>query len=102
MERKAKYEKIGWVEFDDYSIDKTMADLSETIETAKSNGYFDIEFEDGGITVYGKRHETDDELLVRQKSEDRKAQAVEREALELYKKLKKKFDPIFQSIEFST
>lgn len=100
MERNKKNELIGWFGFSD-DVDETLDRLREFIQTAKSNGYFGIEFEDGGINVYGNRYETDGELLVRQKSEDRKTQALEREQIELYKKLKKKFDPIFQSIEFS-
>lgn len=93
MERNIKYEEVGWVEFDDGSIDKTLADLNKFVETAKTNGYFDIEFIGGCMQVYGYRHETDAEFEIRQKSNARREKAIEKQQRREYERLKQLFEP---------
>lgn len=89
MEKIKKNELIDWFEFPD-DVDETSDKLREFIKTCKERGYFDIEFGDGGITVYGTRYETDEEYEFRVSKVRLKEEKERRE----YERLKLKFESL--------
>lgn len=97
MKKVKKNELIDWFEFSD-DVDETLDKLREFIKRCKEKGYFDIELEGCGMQIYGTRYETDEEYEFRVS----KVRQKEEKERQLYERLKQKFDPIFQSMEFPT
>lgn len=106
--------KVKIIELDRYglldnSIDSIVADLNNMKEYYTNQGYQELEIitnsygYDGAfqIYLYGKRLETDEELLYRLENEKRKANNKKKaddkkqaEEMKLYKKLHKKYGKI--------